>query len=342
MGEHMKFIEVNKQMGLKDCFCLIKTLDKKSTRNGKPYLDMILADSTGEISAKLWDYDEMKHADLTPAMPVKVRGSEEEFKGAPQFRISNIRPIAESDDFDVSTLVVSSPVDSNWMLNEIYETVDGFEDEELRKIVRYLLHNRGESLLSAPAAVNMHHAERGGLLFHTLSMLRVAERICEVYPFLDRELLLSGVIIHDLGKIDEMQISDLGLATKYTVQGELVGHLVKGAEEISKAATELGISEETEILLEHMVISHHGQPEFGAAKLPSFAEAEVLSVIDNLDATLFEFNTAIDNVAVGEFSSRQWALDNRKIYNHGRTFGIKPRAQLKFSASDSGSPEETK
>ncbi|MBQ6380258.1 MAG: HD domain-containing protein [Clostridia bacterium] len=325
----MKFIDVNNQLGLKDCFCLIKTLDKKSTRNGKPYLDLMLADSTGEISAKLWDYDEIKHGDLTPSMPVKVRGSLEEFKGSPQFRVSNIRPISENDDFDVSELVASSPEDSRWMLDEIYRTLETFEDSELQTIVKYLLQKRGESLLNAPAAVNMHHAERGGLLFHTLSMLRVAERICEVYPFLDRELLLAGVIVHDLGKIDEMEINDLGLASKYTMQGELVGHLVKGAEEISKAAQELGISSETEILLEHMVISHHGVPEFGAAKLPSFAEAEVLSTIDKLDATLFEFNSAIDAVAVGEFSSRQWALDNRKIYNHGRMFGTSTRAVLK-------------
>ncbi|MBQ3431765.1 MAG: HD domain-containing protein [Clostridia bacterium] len=329
----MKYIEVNKQMGLKDCFCLIKTLDKKSTRNGKPYLDMVLADATGEVSAKLWDYDEIKHGDLAPSMPVKVRGSEEEFKGAPQFRVSNIRPIVDSDDFDVSELVVSAPEDSKWMLGQIYTVLDAFEDEDLKKIVKYLLQKRGESLLNAPAAVNMHHAERGGLLFHTLSMLRVADRICEVYPFLDRELLLSGVIIHDLGKIDEMEINDLGLATKYTVQGELVGHLVKGAMEVEIAAKELGIDEETALLLEHMVISHHGVPEFGAAKYPSFAEAEVLSVIDNLDATLFEFNTAINAVGIGDFSARQWSLDNRKIFNHGRTFGTPPRADLKEKES---------
>ena len=330
----MKYIEVNKEKGLKDLFCLIKTLDKKSTRNGKPYLDMVLADATGEVPAKLWDYDEIKHRDLSPSMPVKVRGSEEEFKGAPQFRVSNIRPIVESDDFDVSELVASSPEDSQWMLNEIYTVLENFEDDDLKKIVKYLLQKRGEALLNAPAAVNMHHAERGGLLFHTLSMLRIADRICEVYPFLDRELLLSGVIVHDLGKIDEMEINDLGLASKYTVQGELVGHLVKGAIEIEIAAKELGIDMETALLLEHMVISHHGEPEFGAAKRPSFAEAEVLSVIDNLDATLFEFNTAINSVNTGDFSSRQWSLDNRKIYNHCRTFGASLRANLKEKESE--------
>lgn len=325
----MKFIDVNNQLGLKDCFCLIKTLDKKTTRNGSIYLDMTLSDSTGEISAKLWDYDELKHGSLAVSMPVKVRGTVEEFKGAPQYKVTNIREINENDDFDISVLVASSPVDSKWMLQEIYTVIDRFDDEELKKIVRYLLQKRGEILLNAPAAVNMHHAERGGLLFHTLSMLRVAERICEVYPFLDKELLFSGVIVHDLSKIDEMELNDLGLATKYTAQGELVGHLVQGAIEINKAAEELGISSDTTLLLEHMVISHHGVPEFGAAKYPSFPEAEVLSVIDNLDATLFEFNTAINDVNIGDFSSRQWALDNRKIFNHGRTFGASLRANLK-------------
>lgn len=325
----MKFIEVNRQLNLKDCYCLIKSLDKKMTKTGKPYLDLILSDSTGEISAKLWDYDEVKHSALEVNMPVKVRGSVEEFKGKDQLRVNQIRPLLESDDFDISELVASSPEDSGWMLSEIKRIVEEFKDEELKKIVIYLLEERGDALLSAPAAVNMHHAERGGLLFHTLSMLRVAQRICEVYPFLDRELLLSGVIVHDLAKIDEMDINDLGLANKYTVQGELVGHLVKGAEQISKAAEKLDISPETSVLLEHMVISHHGVPEFGAAKLPSFAEAEVLSVIDNLDATLFEFMSAVNDVNVGEFSSRQWALDNRKIYNHGRTFGVSTKANVK-------------
>lgn len=325
----MKFIEVNRQLNLKDCYCLIKSLDKKMTKTGKPYLDLVLSDSTGEISAKLWDYDELKHSSLEVNMPVKVRGSLEEFKGKDQLRVNQIRPLSESDDFDIGELVASSPEDSAWMLEEIKKVISSFEDEELKKIVAYLIDERGDAILSAPAAVNMHHAERGGLLFHTLSMLRVAQRICEVYPFLDKELLLSGVIVHDLAKIDEMEINELGLANKYTVQGELIGHLVKGAEHISAAAQKLGISPETSILLEHMVISHHGVPEFGAAKLPSFAEAEVLSVIDNLDATLFEFMAAINDINVGEFSSRQWALDNRKIFNHGRTFGISPKASVK-------------
>lgn len=325
----MKYIDISGSNNLKDCYCLIKTIDKKSTKAGKPYLDMVLSDATGEVSAKLWDYDENEHRDYVANMPVKVRGTLEVFKGNDQFKIVNIRPLMDSDEFDMSELVPSSPADGSWMLSEIYRLTDGFEDEELKKLVKYLLAKRGEKLIKAPAAVNMHHAQCGGLLFHTLSIIRMAQRTSEVYPFLDKDLLIAGAIIHDLAKLDEMEINELGLASKYTVQGELVGHLVKGAIDISKAADELGVSEETAVLLEHMALSHHGKPEYGAAKLPSFAEAEVLSVLDNLDATLFEFSAATDDVPVGEFSSRQWALDNRKIYNHGRTFGTPTVAEIK-------------
>lgn len=325
----MKYIDASNATNSKDCFCLIKSVDKKTTKSGKPYLDLVLSDSTGEVSAKLWDYNEEIHGGLQANMPVKVRGTLEIFKGNDQFKIIQIRPLIDSDDFDISELVASSPADSNWMLSEVYRITDDFEDEDLKKIVKFLLAKRGEVILKAPAAVNMHHAECGGLLFHTLSIIRMAQRTCEVYQFLDKDLLIAGAIVHDLGKIDEMETNELGLASKYTVQGELIGHLVKGAIDISKAADELGIPEETALLLEHMAISHHGIPDYGAAKRPMFAEAEVLSVLDNLDATLFELASAINDVPTGSFSSKKWELDNRKIYNHGRTFGIPTNANLK-------------
>ncbi len=189
----MKFKELPN--GMQDGFCLIKSTDQKTTKNGKPYLDMILSDESGEISAKLWDYDETKHKCLQANMPVKVRGSLEVYRDKDQFRIAQIRPITEADDCDISSLVASSPADGSWMLGEIYSLIDKFEDEELAEIVKYLLTKRTDKILSAPAAVNMHHAERGGLLFHTLSIIRMAQRVCEVYPFLDEELLTAGAVV---------------------------------------------------------------------------------------------------------------------------------------------------
>jgi 3'-5' exoribonuclease len=134
---------------------------------------------------------------------------------------------------------------------------------------------------------------------------------------INRELLLSGIILHDVAKTWELETSKSGLAKGYTAEGELIGHLVKGAIYVNDAAKELGIEGEEVTLLEHMIISHHGVPDFGAAVRPMFLEAIILSELDNLDATIYEVNSATDKVEPHKFTDRQWALDNRKLYNHG-------------------------
>lgn len=145
----------------------------------------------------------------------------------------------------------------------------------------------------------------------------MAEKTCQVYPNIDRELLLSGAILHDVAKTFEMETDKTGLCTGYTVSGELIGHLVKGAMMVDETAKKLGITSEKVILLEHMIISHHELPEYGAAVRPKFLEAEILATLDALDATIFEINAATSKVEPGNFTDRQWALDSRKLYNHG-------------------------
>ena len=154
---------------------------------------------------------------------------------------------------------------------------------------------------------------------HTLSIIRLAEGVCRVYPFVDRELLLSGVILHDIAKISEYEVSETGIATGYTAEGNLIGHLAMGAMAINKYAKQLGISKKTAMLLEHMVLSHHGEPEFGAAVRPMFIEAELLSELDLMDSRVFEMKEAVEAATEEDFSSRVWAMDNRKLYNHART-----------------------
>jgi 3'-5' exoribonuclease len=157
----------------------------------------------------------------------------------------------------------------------------------------------------------------GGLMYHTMSIVRMAEEICKIYPNINKELLLSGAILHDVAKTWELETSQSGLVKGYTAEGELIGHLVKGAMYVAEAAKDLHIDSEVVTLLEHMIISHHGEPEYGCAVRPMFLEAEILSTLDALDATIFEFNNALSKVEAGSFSDRQWALDNRKLYNHG-------------------------
>lgn len=154
---------------------------------------------------------------------------------------------------------------------------------------------------------------------HTLSIVRLCEGVCNVYPFIDRELLLAGAILHDISKIDEFDVNDAGVADGYTIEGNLLGHISMGATKIDKYAERLGIDRRTSVLLQHMILSHHGEPEFGAAVRPMFIEAEVLSELDLMDARIYEMREAVAAASPNDFSARVWALDNRKLFNHTRS-----------------------
>ena len=310
----MTELEKNAQNGQAVGFMLRKSADKKISVKGSPYLDMVLADKGGEIPAKMWDYqgsdDEYNAGEI-----IKVKGQIDKWKNASQFKIERIRHTAPLDDVDMSQLVAATKLDPKDMLAEIKATVDGFSDEGLKELVNKLLDDCGDKLLICSAALRMHHAMRGGLLFHTLSMLRVGKAVCSVYPFLRKDLVYAGIIVHDLFKLKEISFADTGLASEYTPVGGLVGHIVGGAIDIGLAGKELGTDPETVMLLEHIVLSHHGIPEYGSPIPPMFPEAEVVSAIDRLDASLFEMLAAIDGVDKGKTTGRVWGLD-RKLYRH--------------------------
>lgn len=302
-------------------FCLIKSVEKKLTAKGVPYLDLVLADNSGEISAKLWDYKETPSNQFNAFDFVKVRGSYVPFNDTVQFRVERIRLVMAEDNVAIEDYVPSACLSGDVMLTEIEKIIDSFEDEELRTLVNAVVDEYREKLLYWPAAKNLHHAVRSGLLMHTLSILRLAKCVCSIYRFVNYDLLCAGAILHDIAKIDEMQATSTGIAAEYTVKGNLLGHLVMGAMSVDRIGRALGISEETLTLVEHMLISHHGTPEFGAAKLPMFIEAELLSQLDLMDARLYEMHSAVEAVDEGAFTPRQWALENRNLYNHGKQGG---------------------
>lgn len=314
----MEFIQAASNSDSLEGFCLIKTLEKKTTAKGLTYLDMILTDKSGEIVAKFWDYKEDLHSIYEANMLVKVRGKILEYNGEPQFRIERIRVVKDDDGIRMEDFVPSASYESNEMLDKIYNIISSFKDPDIKAIVYNLVKENEEKLLYWPAAFKLHHAIRGGLLFHTLSIVKLAESACKIYTFLDRDLLLGGAILHDIAKTFEYEVASTGLASGYTVKGELIGHLIGGAMMVNETAKKLGIDGEVSMLLEHMLISHHGDPEFGSAIRPLFPEAEVLSQLDGLDACMYEFSDSLTNVKPHEFSSRHWALNNRKLYNHAR------------------------
>ena len=193
-----------------------------------------------------------------------------------------------------------------------------FTDQDLKTLTLTVLDRYKEKIIDLPAAFRLHHAIRGGLLMHTLSICKLAVTVAAVYPSVDHDLLLAGAILHDVAKSEEFNVSNLGLVESYTVKGSLLGHLVKGAMIVEEIGKEIGIPDDKLMLVEHMLISHHGVPEFGAAVRPAFLEAEILSALDTLDADIYEIENVVKGVEQGCFTNKVWALDDRKFYNHGR------------------------
>ena len=313
----MNFKEVDSS-GRVEGFCVVKNVEKKTSSKGDVYLDFTLGDASGEINAKLWRYIPAEHGEYKAQDIIKVRGTISAYNGADQFRIERIRTAHDGDNVKLEDLVRSVGYSGEEMFRELFSVADNFVDSELKTIVCEILNDNKEKLLYWPAAFKLHHAVRGGLLMHTLSIVRLCESVCNIYQFIDRELLISGAILHDISKLEEFNVGELGIAEGYTVEGNLLGHLAMGAAKIDEYSKRLGISRKTSVLLQHMVLSHHGEPEFGAAVRPMFIEAEVLSELDLMDSRIYEMREAVGSVKGGEFSARMWALDNRKLFNHER------------------------
>ncbi len=314
----MNFTPVDNS-GRVDGFCLVKSVEIKTSTKGDTYLDFTLGDSTGEINGKLWRYTPAEHGEYKANDLVKIRGTISQYNGADQLRIERIRQTIESDNVHIEDFVRTSGYSSEQMYDELMNIAGGFTDNNLKLLVTTLLSDNRENLLFWPAAFKLHHALRGGLLMHTLSIVRLCEGVCTVYPFIDRELLLAGAILHDISKLDEFDVNDAGVADGYTIDGNLLGHLAMGATKIDKYAEKLGVDRRVSVLLQHMILSHHGEPEFGAAVRPMFMEAEVLSELDLMDARIYEMREAVSQANPNDFSGRVWALDNRKLFNHTRT-----------------------
>ena len=293
-----------------DGFLLVRAAAQRTSSNGGKYLDMTLCDISGEVNAKMWD-------GLTPppavAQVVRLRGMMLEYNSRPQLRVDKMRPVEEGDDFDMDALTPCAPLPPGEMLDEILNRVDAFADHQLKALVLKRLEECGDKLTYYPAASKLHHAERSGLLHHTSTMLRAASAICKIYTTLDAELLAAGVILHDLCKITEMDADEIGVVSDYTAQGMLIGHLVQGVAELDRCGKALNVRPELLMMLEHMVLSHHDLPEYGSPKPPMFPEAEVLHVLDLLDARMFEMNRELKNAPPGGFTDRIWSLE-RKLY----------------------------
>lgn len=299
-------------------FLRVKAAQQRQSSNGSKYLDMTMGDISCEVNCKMWDGTVLPPE---PGAVVKVRGLMQEYNGRPQLRVDKMRIMNDSDNVDMSRLIACAPYPPQDMLDAILEAALSIRDEGMRGIVLERLDEVNDRLLYYPAAQRIHHAERSGLLHHTLTMLKCADALLPIYPFLDGDLLRAGVILHDLSKTEELSSDNMGLVSGYTRSGQLVGHLVQGAIAIDRAARRVGASDETRDMLEHMLLSHHELPEYGSPRPPMFPEAEMLSLLDRMDARMYEMSHTIACVGAGEFTDKVWSLDRRLYRREERTEG---------------------
>ena len=302
-------------------FYLLKEAFRKTTQVGKPFLYAVLTDISGKMDTNWWEYPD----DNPPVTPqdagsiVKVNGLARDYKGSVQMNILQMRLATPNDNVDLSALVPTAPIDAQKTLDEIHALVASIADADYRAVCEEMLrrHERNFSLI--PAAKNVHHGFTHGLLMHTAQMLRTADFLSREYAAsVDRSLLLTGTLLHDMAKEKEFTVSPLGIVTDYSLEGNLLGHLVMGAQEVTEVAKQCGLSDEKTALLSHMILSHHGTPEYGAAVVPKTAEAELLSYIDLLDSRMEIYRELLNGTETGTFTQRVSVLDGKQIYAHER------------------------
>lgn len=296
-----------------ETYVLIKVAEKRQDRNGKMFIAFTFEDRSGDISGMYWGATEEDVERFQSGLVVHLAGRRESYNGKPQVRINHLRLATDEEPNDPAMYVDKGPMDKQEMIDEIHTLLDEIDNPTLNQLVRKILNQSAKKFFVYPAAKKNHHAFVGGLGFHTISMLRLAQSIANQYPIINKSLLYSGVLLHDIGKT--IELSD-PVTTEYTLKGNLIGHISIISEWISKAAEELGIDEDDEdvLLLKHMVLSHHGKQEWGSPVRPHLLEAEVLHHIDNLDASIEMMREAYNRTEPGQFTERIFGLDNRNFY----------------------------
>lgn len=291
------------------------------TRNGKPFIKCLLADASGRLPGRMWNATEELFSTLPTDGFVRIDGQTQPYQGELQIIIQRIET-AKPRAADLEDLLPHTKRNIDEMFAEVREVLATLEHPSLRSLAERYLEDEElmELFKRAPAATQLHHAYIGGLLEHTLSLLRLAGAFCPLYPQLNRDIMLMGLFIHDLGKCAELTWEQ-GFA--YSDAGNLVGHIALGAIWLQRKADDsaaLGQPIATPVLnvLQHIILSHHGVPEFGALKIPSTPEAIAISMLDNLDAKMQmslsatrEGESAKNAELGGNFTEKLWALDTR-------------------------------
>ncbi len=242
-----------------------------------------------------------------------MKGRREVYNGTPQVNQITLRNIKDGEPNDPRDFKEKPPINVDNVREYMEQMLFKIENATWQRVVRALYRKYNKEFFTYPAAKTNHHAFESGLAYHTATMVRLADSIGDIYLELNKSLMFAGIMLHDLAKVIELSGPD---NTEYTIRGNLIGHISLIDEELTKILAELNIDDTKEevTVLRHVILSHHGQLEYGSSVRPRIMEAEIIHMIDNIDANMMMMTTALNRVNEGEMTNRIFAMDNRSFY----------------------------
>ncbi len=289
---------------------LVVSSTKGTTDKGLSYLNVTFQDKSGTIEAKKWDASDEDLRTLAAGSVVNVVGIVNLYKNQPQLKIVNVSKV-DPKTVDMNSFARVSPIPLEELKARLDKYLNSFKDKDVEKITKAVISHFYERYTTYPGAVKVHHEFGSGILHHSLFMADVADAISKIYTQVDRDILVAGALLHDIGKTIEYENP---IAPVQTAEGKLCGHVAIGYAEFKRIVDELDIKSEVPLLLEHMILAHHGSLEFGSPVMPATREALLLSEIDMLDSRQMILDKALATVNEGEFTQRLWMMDDTSFY----------------------------
>lgn len=291
---------------------LIKSCVKgvSNSASSNSYLNVVLQDNSGVIDAKKWDASTEDLEKFQTGKILRIDGQCYSYKDKLQVKILGAYEIDEHE-VNLDSLIIGSPIPLDILKNEFKEFYNSVKNPDCKIILEEVFKRYFKKFVDYPAAVSCHHDFFHGLLYHTVSMCKLAKQIQLLYGDVDYDILISGCLLHDIGKVIEFSSP---IAPKYTIEGNLLGHISIGMSIVKEIADEKHIDSEVPLLLEHMILSHHGKQEYGSPVLPETREALLLSMIDDMDSKMMVLDKAYKGVPEGSRTDKIFSFDNRAFY----------------------------
>lgn len=293
-----------------DSLFMVKQQTKAVSTNGSSYLSLTLQDNSGVLDGKMWAITESDVQITAPGSIVRIYGQMQNYKGHPQLRINEVDAV-ELNEVELEKFIPKAPCDLELLKKRVDEYINMIKDEQLKRITHTLIYNYYDSYTRYPAAVTVHHAYYGGLMYHSASICSMAIQVQKRYPVLSLDYLISASLLHDIGKVKELSGFTV---VNYTLQGNLIGHISLGAMMVYEEGRKEKMDGEKLTVLIHMILAHHGEYEFGSPKKPMTREAYVLHVLDDLDAKMECLRNSFDSTEDGAFTNRIPWMDNSTFY----------------------------